>query len=468
MNQFTTWIKGHAKPCLFVCLVALVVALDYAFGWSTWLRNEQGVQALQLVLEQNYALAVAAYCLVTVVGCVLLALPGVVFAVVAAALFGPWWGTLWCIVAATVGAVVSFVVGRYFLKDAVKPWASRNKMVRDLLFSGSERNAVMLLAVTRLIPVFPYNIQNFAYGVTDIKLSTYTWCSLVFMIPGTALYTFSTAGLLDAQNRWLYLGIAVMLAIAVAAAGVLLRDKDALLKLEKAHYPFVNWRHAKADVVLFPGCNAVSFFPRTVDALADLMADAAQVGIAYDCCGKPLVDYGMVGEDRMLSKLEKRLAKAGVKELVCVCPNCYEYLSGRLPVRVTGVYEKLQQLSLLREGALAGEGVVFPPCPDKRNLAWLEQLKPAFGQMPQVATASPCCGWGKSGVGKTSEQLAEMGKRCLGPADTYVYCASCAGCLSAHTQGDQRVLYALVELLGTNERPQVSSSLANRAKAVLR
>lgn len=51
--------------------------------------------------------------------------------------------------------------------------------------------------ITRLVPLFPYNLQNFAYGVTDMPLKTYAVGTFLFMLPGTAMYTFGTAGLAD-------------------------------------------------------------------------------------------------------------------------------------------------------------------------------------------------------------------------------------------------------------------------------
>ena len=75
------------------------------------------------------------------------------------------------------------------------------------------------------MPVFPYNLQNFAYGITDIKFSTYTIGSLIFMLPGTAMYTVGTAGLADKENRVLYIGIAILLALIVTGVGIFLKKK---------------------------------------------------------------------------------------------------------------------------------------------------------------------------------------------------------------------------------------------------
>ena len=79
--------------------------------------------------------------------------------------------------------------------------------------------------LTRLIPLFPYNLQNFAYGVTDIKLSVFTIGSLVFMLPGTAMYTIGTAGIADSENRWLYLATAAVLAVSVTALGIIFKKR---------------------------------------------------------------------------------------------------------------------------------------------------------------------------------------------------------------------------------------------------
>ena len=159
----------------------------------------------------------------TIISCVVLALPGVTFAIVAGLVFGPVLGTICCSVATTLGAMVAFVVGRFFLQDSIKPMAMKNKYLKKWLFDETGSNEIFILMITRLVPLFPYNLQNFAYGVTDIKFSTYSICSLIFMLPGTAMYTVGTAGLADKENRILYIGIALVLAVVVMGLGAFLK-----------------------------------------------------------------------------------------------------------------------------------------------------------------------------------------------------------------------------------------------------
>ena len=99
----------------------------------------------------------------------------------------------------------------------------KNKYLKKWLFDESGNNEVFILMITRLVPLFPYNLQNFAYGVTDIKFSTYSICSLIFMLPGTAMYTVGMAGLADKENRILYIGIAIVLAGIVIGLGAFLK-----------------------------------------------------------------------------------------------------------------------------------------------------------------------------------------------------------------------------------------------------
>lgn len=217
-------MKKHRKILIFAAAAAAVLVLNSIFGWSEYITGD-GLELLKNTAKENILLASAVYVAVTVVGCVALALPGVTFAVFAGLIFGPIWGTVLCSLATTIGAVLAFAAARYFLKDSVKPMAMKNKYIKKWLFDEGDKNQLFILMLTRLIPLFPYNLQNFAYGVTDIKLSVFTIGSLVFMLPGTAMYTIGTAGIADSENRWLYLATAAVLAVSVTALGIIFKKR---------------------------------------------------------------------------------------------------------------------------------------------------------------------------------------------------------------------------------------------------
>lgn len=216
-------LKKYEKPAAFVLIAAVIFLLDRRFGWSDYLSDAGNLLLLTELVEKNLNCAALLYCLLTVVGCVVLALPGVSFAVLAGLLFGPWLGTLLCLVATTLGAIAAFLAGRFFLKDTVKPMVEKNRLLKKLLFEEAGRSDVAVLMITRLVPVFPYNLQNFAYGITDISLVTYSVCTFVFMLPGVALFTVGSAGFTAEGNRWGYFAAAAVLLVLVLVLGSFIR-----------------------------------------------------------------------------------------------------------------------------------------------------------------------------------------------------------------------------------------------------
>ena len=215
----------HKKLIIFGVLIMLVIIGNAVFGWSDYLGNIENLGFLKDMVQENLIEALGIYIALTIVGCVILALPGITFAILAGLLFGPWTGTAACCIATTIGAMAAFAAGRYFLKDSIKPLVRKNKYLNKFLFGGEQKNEILLLVITRLVPVFPYNLQNFAYGITDMRFSTYSLFSFLLMIPGTAMYTIGAAGITDEKNRILYLGVAVVLAVAVIGVGIIMKKK---------------------------------------------------------------------------------------------------------------------------------------------------------------------------------------------------------------------------------------------------
>ncbi len=213
------------KPLVFLGIAIVTFILNWHYGWSDFLSGPGGLEAMREAVRGDVLTASLIYVAATTVGCVLLALPGVTFAIVAGLLFGPLLGTALCLAAATIGAVLAFLAGRYFLRDTVAPWVERNRYLKRVLFEDVGRSGVVLLMITRLVPLFPYNLQNFAYGITGIGLWPYTLYTALFLAPGVTFFTLGAAGLGDAEHRRLYLILAGALAALVTVAGLYLKRR---------------------------------------------------------------------------------------------------------------------------------------------------------------------------------------------------------------------------------------------------
>lgn len=214
------------KILIFIILVLVVIALNASFRRANFFTNPQdGLFALQQVVNENMFKAMLIYIAITIVGCVLLFLPGVFFAVAAGVLFGPVWGTIACSLATTMGACLAFISGRYFLKASIQSKVMNNALIRRFFFEEVRKNDIWLLMITRLVPIFPFNLQNFAYGITDIKFRPFAIYSLIFMLPGTAIYVMASAGMVDARNRFYLLSAAGILFALTTTLSLLLRRR---------------------------------------------------------------------------------------------------------------------------------------------------------------------------------------------------------------------------------------------------
>lgn len=213
------------KVGIFIFIIGLVIFINNKYGFSDYLSNSKNLEFIQDIVKENLLLALGIYIILTIIGCVVLAIPGVTFALFAGVIFGPWLGIFACLIATTLGAAMAFIVGRFFLKDMVKPMLEKNKILKKLLFSEDEKSDLIILMITRMVPIFPYNLQNFAYGITDMPFWKYTIYTFIFMFPGVSFFTIGSAGLTAGENKWMYFFIAGVLAIVVTIVGMLIKKK---------------------------------------------------------------------------------------------------------------------------------------------------------------------------------------------------------------------------------------------------
>ena len=164
----------------------LVMLLAAAVTLALFFRDRLSVVALDEWLRQAGLLApllfVLCYALATV-----LFLPGVLFTLAGGALFGPVLGTLYNLCGATIGATLAFLLARYLAGD----WVTRHTGGRlRRLVDGVEREGWRFVAFVRLVPLFPFNLLNYALGLTRINLIQYVVATFICMAPAGAAYTW--------------------------------------------------------------------------------------------------------------------------------------------------------------------------------------------------------------------------------------------------------------------------------------
>jgi len=164
----------------------LGLMLVIAVGTAIALRDRFDAAALQAWVEGAGAagplLFIGVYALVTV-----LFLPGSVITLAGGVLFGPVWGTVYNLTGATIGAALAFLIARYLAAG----WVTQRTGGRmKQLVDGVEQEGWRFVAFVRLVPLFPFNLLNYALGLTRIRFWHYVLASYLFMLPGAIAYTW--------------------------------------------------------------------------------------------------------------------------------------------------------------------------------------------------------------------------------------------------------------------------------------
>ncbi len=165
---------------------AVLAVLVAAIGVAVYYRSALSTQALESWVQQFGAAGPLVFMAVYAIGTVLF-LPGSVLTLAGGALFGPVWGTFYNLTGATLGAAIAFLIARYLASD----WVHRKAggWTKQLI-EGVENEGWRFIAFVRLVPLFPFNLLNYALGLTRIRLVTYVVASYVFMLPGAIAYTY--------------------------------------------------------------------------------------------------------------------------------------------------------------------------------------------------------------------------------------------------------------------------------------
>ena len=160
-------------------------------------------------------------------------IPGSVLTLGAGAVFGVVWGSIYVSIASTLGATTAFLAGRYLARDAIARKIEGNQRFAAI-DQAVANEGWKIVGLTRLSPVFPFTLLNYAFGLTQVKLRDYILASWIGMMPGTVLYVYlgSLAKAVSGERttgEWVLYGVG-LLATVVVTVFVTRIAKQALAK----------------------------------------------------------------------------------------------------------------------------------------------------------------------------------------------------------------------------------------------
>lgn len=174
------WNKSNIIKILFFAgLIALVIlcALNRKFlspqNISSFIKS-LGIFAAPVFIA-IYIIAALAF------------LPSFVFTMLGGLVFGTAYGGIYSLIGATLGATLSFLASRYIASDWLE---NSSSTLIEKLRSGTENKGWRFVAFTRLSMIFPYNLQNYGYGLTKITCLEFTLATFFSMAPSTFVYAY--------------------------------------------------------------------------------------------------------------------------------------------------------------------------------------------------------------------------------------------------------------------------------------
>lgn len=219
-------MKKWVKPLILIVAVITMAVVARYFGLDqklgelrVWI-DAQGAWG-PFIFAALYAMAAVA------------AIPGSPLTVIAGALFGSVVGVISVIFGATLGASFCFLIARYFARDAVAEGLRKKERFRKL-DDMTQRHGDIIVAITRLVPLFPFNLLNYGFGLTGVRFHSYVVWTFVCMLPGTILYVVGADAVITAIEEkrvpWMLIVIVLLviglLYVLVQKARVRLRDED--------------------------------------------------------------------------------------------------------------------------------------------------------------------------------------------------------------------------------------------------
>jgi uncharacterized membrane protein YdjX (TVP38/TMEM64 family) len=148
---------------------------------------QTGIQTVLLWVQQLGPWGVLVYILLYNLATIFF-IPGSLLTLGGGAIYGLGWGTVYVFTAATLGAILAFLIGRYVAKDWVDHKIAGNPSFQAIANAVST-NGFKIVLLTRLSPIFPFNLLNYAFGVTRVSLKDYSLGS-IGMLPGTVMYVY--------------------------------------------------------------------------------------------------------------------------------------------------------------------------------------------------------------------------------------------------------------------------------------
>ncbi|NCN98608.1 hypothetical protein COU62_02030 [Candidatus Pacearchaeota archaeon CG10_big_fil_rev_8_21_14_0_10_35_219] len=177
MNKVRKYVK-------LIALVALLIAVVFLFPQINNIYND-----VERIIESSGNVAPFVYIILMILAILISPIPSSPLAIIGGIFFGPFLGMLYTLIGATIGAVLAFLIARFFLGDYISKRLERNKFYQKIK-GKKERNIAKIILITRLMPHVSFDIVSYAAGLTSLNVLTFALITFIGMMPIVFLLSF--------------------------------------------------------------------------------------------------------------------------------------------------------------------------------------------------------------------------------------------------------------------------------------
>ncbi len=309
----------------WMLFLLLLVAIVGGFVF----RDRFDAAALQLWVDGAGIAGPLLFILIYAIGTVLF-MPGSIMTLAGGALFGPILGTLYNLNGATLGAALAFLIARYLASDWVEQkTGGRIRRLKE----GVEQEGWRFVAFVRLVPIFPFNLLNYALGLTRIPFRDYVLASYICMLPGALAYTWLGYAGREAVGGGEGIVQKILIALALLAAVAFLprivgRLRNAPpLPIDELHQQL----KAKENILLLDVRSADDYATGHIAAARNIPLEALPDNISALAEHQQTPIAIICTTDRRSRSAEKILRRHGFTNLQVVAGGMHEWIQRSLP-----------------------------------------------------------------------------------------------------------------------------------------
>ena len=214
--------SGFARVLRLISILMIIAGLVM---FTRVLPVERAIDAMDSLAQTHPVATMGIFIIVYILACVLM-LPGSLLTLAAGVIFGVVWGTVAVSVGSVTGAAMAFLIARYVARDSFSKKIEKYPKFRAIDKAIGD-GGWKIVAMLRLSPAVPFNLQNYLYGLTRIRFWTCVGTSWLAMLPGTVMYVYigfvtkqgvqAAAGSQQAAStgKWVLTGVGLLATVAV-------------------------------------------------------------------------------------------------------------------------------------------------------------------------------------------------------------------------------------------------------------